>query len=433
MQHVRISGRRAMASGATLSLAVMIALAGCTAGSGGKGGGGGPGKTAATSGPASSQPTGSSTSAAPAAEVAVITTQPAAAADRISPTEPISVSIAHGKLTSVTVVNATGRNVKGTLAADAGSWRSTEPLGYDKTYRLTAVGTNSDGVAVTKKSTVTTVAPDNMTMPSITDIYGTGLAKGGVYGVGMVVRVHFDEAVNEALAEKTLSVSTSPKVTGGWYWRDNQNAFWRPEKYYPSGTKVKVSADVYGKKVGKGLYGQDDTSASFTIGQKRVSVANPKTHHVKVYFDDKLVRNMPTSMGKGGYEPGTSIHYWTMYGTYTVITHENPATMSAGSYGVPKSSPNYYPPEKIYWSTKISTDGIYLHELNTTIWAQGHQNVSHGCLNLRTSNAKWFYHHSRVGDVVRVTKGLGNPRIAFDQGGQWSVPWSTWLKGSALR
>ena len=53
-----------------------------------------------------------------------------------------------------------------------------------------------------------------------------------------------------------------------------------------------------------------------------------------------------------------------MPGTYTVIGHENPAIMSSASYGLPANSPLGYAPEKVYWATKISTDGIYLHELD---------------------------------------------------------------------
>ena len=146
---------------------------------------------------------------------------------------------------------------------------------------------------------------------------------------------------------------------------------------------------------------------------------------MKVYFDDKLVRTMPTSMGQGGTVRGKNgpIYLSTMPGTYTVLGHENPATMSSDSYGLPANSPLGYAPEKVYWSTKISTDGIYLHQLDTTVWAQGHQNVSHGCLNLNHTNAKWFYQHSRVGDVVKVIHS-GGPRLKFWQGGQWDVPWS---------
>jgi lipoprotein-anchoring transpeptidase ErfK/SrfK len=120
-----------------------------------------------------------------------------------------------------------------------------------------------------------------------------------------------------------------------------------------------------------------------------------------------------------------------MPGTYTVINHENPAIMSSDSYGLPANSPLGYAPEEVPWATKISTDGIYLHELDTTIWAQGHENVSHGCLNLNHDNAKWFYLHSTVGDVVKVVHS-GGPKIQQWQGGDWSVPWSQWVAGSAL-
>ena len=375
---------------------------------------------------ATSTPTTSAT-----ADPAVITTKPLG--HRISPTTPINVGIENGRLTSVTMVNPQGKHVSGTIDDGGASWHNTEVLGYAKTYKITAKGVSDDGSPVTKHSKITTLTPNNMTMPYLEDIYGHYVEDGATYGVGMVVRVHFDEPVNERKAEKTLQVTTTPSVTGGWYWQDDQNVYWRPEHYYEPGTQVTVSAMVYGKDVGSGLYGQADQSVSFKIGQKRIAIANAKTHHVKVYFGGKLVRSMPTSMGQGGIVKGENgpIYLWTMPGVYTVINHENPAIMSSDSYGLPSTSAYGYPPEKVYWSTKISVDGIYLHELDTTVWAQGHQNVSHGCLNLNYTNAHWYYNHSRIGDVVKVVHS-GGPKINFNQGGEWSVPWSQWLKGSAL-
>jgi lipoprotein-anchoring transpeptidase ErfK/SrfK len=383
-----------------------------------------------TSLPGDESPSAPASSTA-AAGPAVITTTPSTG--HISPSKPVTVAIANGKLTSVTMVNPAGKHVEGQLSPDGTTWRNTEDLGYSKTYRITATGTSDQGTPITKTSTVTTLTPSNMTMPYINDIYGANIKNGGTYGVGMVVRVHFDEPVNHADAERALHVTTTPSVTGGWYWDDDQNVYWRPEQYYATGTKVTVSAKVYGVKVGKGLYGQADQSVSFKIGAKHISIADAKTHHVKVYFDDKLVKNMPTSMGQGGTVQGTNgpIYLWTMPGTYTVLGFENPAIMSSDSYGLPANSPLGYAPEKVYWSTKISTDGIYLHELDTTVWAQGHQNVSHGCLNLNYTNAHWFYTHAQVGDIVKVVHS-GGPHIQFWQGGEWDVPWSTWLKGSAL-
>jgi lipoprotein-anchoring transpeptidase ErfK/SrfK len=372
-----------------------------------------------------------SASPSPSADPAVITTTPASGT--ISPARPINVAIQHGKLTDVVMVNPAGKTVSGVMSADGTSWHNTEELGYAKTYRITAKGVNEKGTPVTKVARLATVTPDNQTMPYIDDIYGSGIENNGTYGVGMVVRVHFDEAVNRKKAERTLHVTTTPSVVGGWYWDDDQNVFWRPQSYYAPGTKVTVNAKVYGVDVGDGLYGQSDQKVSFKIGAKHYSVADAKTHRVKVYFNDKLVRNMPTSMGQGGTVQGKNgtIYLWTMPGTYTVLGHENPATMSSDSYGLPANSPLGYAPEKVYWSTKISTDGIYLHELETTVWAQGHQNVSHGCLNLNQKNAKWFYRTSQVGDIVKVIHS-GGPKLQFWQGGQWDVPWSEWQQHSAL-
>ncbi len=87
-----------------------------------------------------------------------------------------------------------------------------------------------------------------------------------------------------------------------------------------------------------------------------------------MYFNDKLQRVDADLDGPGRQrhwqDNGQTISLWTMPGTYTVIAHENPAIMSSASYGLPANSPHGYAPEKVYWATKISTDGIYLHELD---------------------------------------------------------------------
>jgi lipoprotein-anchoring transpeptidase ErfK/SrfK len=430
MQRVGTTGRLgAFPSARTIGLAAsavaVLTLAACTSGSG-KGNGNSPVSHNTSVGSTAAKTSTSS----PPADPAVITV-PAASA--ISPIQPIKVGIDHGTLTGVTMTNPAGKPVTGALAADGSSWHNTEVLGYGKTYTIVANGKNEDGSPVTKTSHVSTVTPNNLTMPYIDNVYGTSVNSGGTYGVGMIVKVHFDESVNRRKAEKALHVTTSPSVTGGWYWDNDQDAYWRPQHYYTPGTTVTVSARVYGVDVGTGLYGQDDRSVSFKIGEKRLSIADASTHHVKVYFSDKLVRTMPTSMGQGGTVQGRNgtIYLWTMPGTYTVIGHENPATMSSDSYGLPANSPLGYAPEKVPFATKISTDGIYLHELDTTVGYQGHSNVSHGCLNLNYTNAKWYYNNSRVGDLVQVVHS-GGPHIQFWQGGQWDVPWSQWLAHSAL-
>ncbi|WP_375474852.1 Ig-like domain-containing protein [uncultured Jatrophihabitans sp.] len=430
------SRRRISLAGATTAcFAALALLAGCT-------GGGAGDSTGTPTGSATPTSTGGSSSApAPVALAAVITTSPQGDGKKISPAKPVTVSIANGKLTSVTMTSPSGKAVKGVVSPDGASWHNTEVLGYSKTYSISATGANGDGKPVTKRETITTVTPDNMTMPYLQRIGGYPLGHGATYGVAIVPIVHFDEPIgNETAAQKALTVTTTPHVDGSWYWSDSQNVHWRPQHYWASGTKVTVTAKVYGKKLGDGLYGQADTSASFTIGRRQVTIAHdtaPKSvNKVKVYnAAGHLIRTMNTSMGEhsGVSVKGNYINFYTLDGTYTVLAHEQPAKMCSASYGLPANAPGGYACENIYNATKISTDGIYLHELLTTIYAQDNgYDVSHGCLNLNAANSMWFFKHSMIGDPVEIKGAKHAPTLQVDQGGDWTVPWSKWLKGSAL-
>jgi lipoprotein-anchoring transpeptidase ErfK/SrfK len=420
-------------AGVAVSVGALLALAACTSGSGPTShtNSGSPVSHASPVTPGGSG-SSSSSSTPPAPALPANITIPKAHRQHVNPRTPIAVNIANGTLTSVKMRNPEGKRVTGALSSDGSSWHTTEPLGYDRTYRIVAKGRNGDGIPTQKHTKFTTVTPSNMTLPYLHTIYGSNIVNNATYGVGMLVAVHFDEVIpDRKAADKALTVTTSPHVDGAWYWTDAQTAHWRPQHFYKPGTKVSVHANVYGRDLGDGLYGQSDESVSFKIGAKHLAVANAKTHQVKVYFHNKMVRKMPTSMGQGGYVQGKygPIALWTPNGLYTVINFENPAIMSSDSYGLPSTSAYGYPPEKVPWSTKISIDGIYLHELDTTIWAQGHENVSHGCLNLNYDNAHWYFTHSRIGDVVKVIKS-GGPPVSLAQGGDWSVPWKTWSKGN---
>ncbi len=437
MQHVRSSGWRRAGSWIA-ALTAVAAAAACTTATSGH-------QSAQSSGAAAPSAASTGTGAQPApsagASSSAVAGSPVllAAPDKkhdINPTTPIRVRAEHGTLSSVTLTNPEGRLVSGQLSADRTSWQSTEVLGYSKTYQLVAKATTGSGESVqTLRRSFTTLTPPNMTMPYLDTIYGSSIENGAIYGVGMIPVVHFDEAITDkAAAEKALHVTTSPPVVGSWYWLDDSDVHWRPQSYYQPGTKVTVAADVYGVNVGSGIYGEADQKVSFTIGAKHVAIADAATHHVMVYFSGKLVRRMATSMGRGGTvqgDHGQTIYLWTMPGTYTVIGHENPAIMSSDSYGLPANSPLGYAPEKVPFATKISTDGIYLHELDTTVAEQGHVNVSHGCLNLNETNAAWYYRTSRVGDIVKVIHS-GGPKLQLWQGGDWTLTWAQWQSGSAL-
>ena len=361
-----------------------------------------------------------------------ITIKPGADAQDVDPLAEVMVKADEGTLTDVQMVNEAGKSIQGVMTPDNTAWKPTVPLGYGRTYTLKIASRGPNGIASSQVSSFATLRPSNQTKVSFTTTSEASLRDGGTYGVGTVVVAHFDEQIGDrAEAERHLKVTTNPKVEGSWFWIDDQNAHWRPEHYYAPGTTIGVEANIYGIALGHGLFGQDDSRVSFRIGDAHVSIADDATHQVSVFDNGTLVRTMPTSMGMGGFENvgGKSISLWTPPGIYTVLDKGNPVIMDSSTFGLPKNSRLGYR-ETINYATKISTDGIYLHELDATVWAQGHRDTSHGCLNLNADNAKWFYGFSVPGDVVEV-RNSGGPPLTLAQNGDWTLSWDQWRKGSA--
>jgi lipoprotein-anchoring transpeptidase ErfK/SrfK len=365
---------------------------------------------------------------------AQVTFHPASNARGVDPLEHVSVTATSGTLIAVQMVNDAGKPVAGVLTPDDVAWHPVEPLGYGRTYTLTAATRGPSGARATQVSEFATLVPPNQTKVSFTTPSEALLQDGGTYGVGTVVVAHFDEPIEDrATAERRLTVTTSPPVAGSWFWVDDQTAHWRPEHYYAPHTTVTAEAKVYGIALGKGLFGQEDTKVSFRIGDAHVSIADDKTKRVSVFDNGRLVRTMPTSMGMGGTQQvgDRTLSFWTPPGTYTVLDKGNPVVMDSSTFGLPKNSRLGYR-ETINYATRISTDGIYMHQLDATVWAQGNTDTSHGCLNLNADNAKWFFDFSVPGDVVEI-RNTGGPPVQLSQGGDWTLPWDEWRSGSAIR
>ncbi|MDQ1739487.1 MAG: hypothetical protein QOE53_1139, partial [Pseudonocardiales bacterium] len=246
----------------------------------------------------SAGPSASASTTSPAAPT-VFQLTPAKDAADVNPVAPVKVAVSGGSLSQVSLTNVEGRQIKGSLSADKQSWSSAEALGYDRSYRLQATATNAVGKQYSEASTFSTVKPANMTMPYIQTAAGGGIAPGVTFGVGQVVRIHFDESIpDRKAAQAALSVQTVPAQVGAFSWLDGANVYWRAKSYLKPGTKVTITAKAYGKDFGNSLYGQGDASTWYRVGDKHISIVDNRVKVIKVYNNDRLVRSIPTSMGR---------------------------------------------------------------------------------------------------------------------------------------
>ncbi|WP_410614281.1 L,D-transpeptidase [Amycolatopsis sp. lyj-109] len=348
----------------------------------------------------------------PALKAAVLTLTPAKDAKDVAPGEPVSVTVADGKVGDVKLTGAEGKVVAGKARADGSGWDSAEPLGYNKTYKLVATATGSDGKPVTSESTFSTVKPARQLGVSV------NLGEGETVGVGLPLIFTFTGNVaDKAAAEKALKVTAEPATEGAFRWSGDKQVTWRPKEYWKSGTKIKVDAAVYGKPLGNGSYGREDKGASATVGDKLVAVADGGTHQMTVTINDKEVKTMPTSMGKSGHN--------TPQGTYTVMSEHTGYTMNSATYGVPEDAPGGYS-TFVQYAVRLSYSGIFYHSAPWSVRQQGHSNVSHGCLNLSTENTKWLMDTSKKGDVVTV-QNSGGPKLEPTDGWSvWQLSWDEW-------
>ena len=369
-------------------------------------------------------------SSSPSVPPALLSISAASGATTVSPTTPIRVGVSDGTISDVSLVNPEGKSVLGRLAPNKLSWQSSEVLGYSRTYTLTAHATNAAGTLTTVTRAFTTVTPNNLTLPYIQTAAGGAINPGVTFGVGQVVRIHFDEPIpDRKAAQSAISITTAPAQIGGFNWMSDQDLYWRTKDYMLPGTKVTIGTNVYGKNLGNNLYGQADSSTWFRVGPKHVSIADDNTKLIQVYENDKLIRTMPTSMGRHTSIPGDKgpIDLRTNSGPHVVVRGETNINMNSASFGLSKGANAYKTIVPV--GVRITYDGEYVHWADWSVWAQGNTDTSHGCLNVSPANAWWFYYFSLPGDIVDV-RNTGR-QLAVWNSGYWVDSWSEWTAGSA--
>ncbi|WP_211330175.1 L,D-transpeptidase [Prauserella muralis] len=351
----------------------------------------------------------------PPAPAATVVAEPVNGAQSVAPRDPVRVTVNDGTIQSVALTNPEGEKVKGTLSEDKKSWTVAEPLGYSKTYTWSGNAVGSDGRQVPITGSFTTVTPDATLGAS------SNVGDGKTYGIAMPIAISFDAPVaNKAAVEKALDVRTTPKTQGSWAWLENDTSVhWRPKEYWRPGTKVSVTANIYGVELSDGVYGANDLTVDFSIGRSQIVKANTQTHRMVVIRDGKQVADYPVSFGLDS-DPGRV----TRSGTHVVMSKHSTYFMNNPGYG--------YEDFEVNWAVRISNNGEFTHAAPWSVSDQGVRNVSHGCLNLSPENAKEYYDSALMGDPVEIT---GSSQQLGPRDGDyhdWTYSWQEWTAKSAL-
>lgn len=341
---------------------------------------------------------------------------PATGTAKLPVSTEVGLNVKNGKVTSVVLRRSDGTPVPGGLRADGSSWVPNQPLAYGATYTAVVAARSADGrQSVTHATTFTTMAT-----PGNQDDYGMYLQTGETYGVGMPVVLEFDPPIPPAARagiQSRLFVTSNPSQPGVWHWASGTQVWYRPPVYWQPGTTITVRAALKGVPFGDGAYGDEDRSATVTIGSKVTMLVDNKSKSMYVYQNDKLTRTIPVSLGEPN-TPSSSGQLVTMSHDYSTIfdtTAEGP-----GGYRV-----------QVYYAMRLTWDGQYIHDAPWSEGDQGHTNVSHGCVNVSDANSRWLFGITHIGDPVTV-QGTEVKVVDGDGWTAWNESWPEFVAGSAL-
>ncbi|MEU1306676.1 Ig-like domain-containing protein [Streptomyces shenzhenensis] len=350
---------------------------------------------------------------------------PKDAGKKADPDKPLEVTAksGEGRITDVTAMDASGRYVAGELAADGSRWHSTSPLAADAHYTVRVSTENEDGAPGRKTLTFDTSRPATTKTLDVT--FGP---KAGEYGVGQPITAELNEPVKDkaqrAVVESALRVDSTPAVQGSWYWVNDKQLHYRPQEYWPAHATIQVHSNLDGIRIGDRLWGGKAQSLTITTGDRIEAVTDAATHTLTVYKNGQDVKQIPVTTGKPGFE--------TRNGVKVVLEKQYFVRMRGTTVGIAEGTSDSYD-LPVYYATRVTWSGEYVHAAPWSVGSQGSANVSHGCTGMSTSNAKWFYDTVRPGDIVKVVNSNGDQMEPFDNGwGDWNIDWTKWRTGSAM-
>ena len=212
-------------------------------------------------------------------------------------------------------------------------------------------------------------------------------ANGSTVGVAQPIIIDFPGLVDDAgAAENAVHISSVPPVPGKFYWKSPTQLRWRPLSFWPAHTAVTIDAG--------------GTVSSFQTGDTLVATADDATHQLTVTRNGTVEKTIPMSMGMaaGGHQ--------TANGTYYVQEKMPSVVMDSSTYGVPVNSTYGYK-VTVDLAVRFDDSGNFVHSAPWSVDDQGKRDVSHGCINISPTNARWFFDNFGAGDPIIVKNSTG--------------------------
>lgn len=320
---------------------------------------------------------------------------------------PLRLTISRAQLRSVTAVDDAGVAVPG--GAQGLGWTGSSSLVPGARYTVTATVADAVGQESTRTLTAQAAPPK----AQLTAVLSPG--DDDTVGVGQPVIVRLSRVVPVAQrgpVAARLSVSSTPQQEGAWRWTSASELHWRPKVFWQAGTQVRVASRLDRLDLGGGTWGVGAHTSAFAIGAAHITTADVAAHTLTVRSGGKVVRLLKMSAGQPAYPTRSGIH---------LALEKNPSLLfDSSTVGIPTGSSGAYK-ETVAWDVRLTYSGTFVHAAPWSAKAQGRSNVSHGCLNLSTADARWFYEFTRRGDVVDIQRS-GVPPLPQDPG---SIDWNT--------
>lgn len=354
---------------------------------------------------------------APVVKAVELGVTPTDGARDVNPAALPSVKAVNGVVKDVVLQpESGGAPVPGTTSADGATWTAADPLEFDTRYRYSFTIVDLAGRETKKVQSFSTVATANEADAAVYPLNGSTI------GAGQPIEIVFSEPViNKAAMEKAVKVTVSSRQAVAWRWYSDRRVRIRPQNFWAANSRISVDLKLFGVDFGNGMVGNSDVPVSYKVGPQRLAVVDDITKTMKVYFDGRLVRTAPVTLGGED---------WLSPSGYAVIMEqERRSKFNAGSIGLKPGDKGYYPPLTVEYANRLTTSGVYVHQALESAWgAVGRFNVSHGCVGLLPADAEWFFTNMKTGDVVQTLNTGAAPVEPLEGFGDWNIPWAQYAK-----